>query len=322
MNQLKRIAAAAILTVWAGVSPAQQPLPAPMKPVYAPGQQDPRQAPPAQQGAKGQAVVQDGIVVRPMSRMRVLTSESQIEQQSQQQYLSMMQQANQKGMLVPADHPQTVRVRSIAKRIIPYTTRWNAGASKWEWQVNLINSPQINAFCMPGGRVGVFTGIITTLKLTDDEIAAILGHEIAHALREHGREQMGKSMATNVGARLGGAVLSAILGVDPNLTDTVARYGVQFASLKFSRDDEREADLIGLDLAARAGFDPRAGVVLWQKMAASNKGAPPAWLSTHPGGDERMRQMNEHMDVLLPLYARARGTQERQLPPYRTTAMN
>ena len=324
MNQIKKIAAVVALATCASVASARQPLPAPMKPVYAPDEQSTQQQQqqPARQQAKGQAVVQDGIVVRPMSRLRVLTSESQIEQQSKQQYLAMMQQAQQKNMLVPAEHPETIRLRNIAKRIIPYTTRWNPAAAKWEWQVNLINSEQVNAFCMPGGRVGVFTGIITKLKLTDDEIAAILGHEIAHALREHGREQMGKSMATNVGARLGGAVLSAILGVDPGLTDTVARYGAQFASLKFSRDDEREADLIGLDLSARAGFDPRAGVVLWQKMAASNKGAPPAWLSTHPGGTERIRQMNEHMDVLLPLYARAKGTSERQLPPYRTTAMN
>ena len=339
MNHLKKIVVAVAMASCAGMSPAQ-PLPAPMKPVYVPGEQSgqpqqeqqqqqqqqqrqqQQQQQPTRQQVKGQAVVQDGIVVRPMSRLRVLTSEQQIEQQSKQQYLSMMQQAQQKNMLVPAEHPETIRLRNIAKRIIPYTTRWNPAASKWDWQVNLINSPQINAFCMPGGRVGVFTGIITTLKLTDDELAAILGHEIAHALREHGREQMGKSMATNVGARLGGAVLSAILGVDPGITDTVARYGAQFASLKFSRDDEREADLIGLDLAARAGFDPRAGVVLWQKMAASNKGSPPAWLSTHPGGTERIRQMNEHMDVLLPLYARAKGTSERQLPPYRTTAMN
>ena len=335
MIQLKKTAAALALVAWAGSALAQQPLPAPMKPVYVPGQQSdyPEQQQqqqqqqrqyqqPAQQQAKGKAVVQDGIVVRPMSRLRALTSERQVEDQSKQQYLSMMQQANQKGMLVPSDHEQSVRVRNIAKRIIPYTARWNASASKWDWQVNLINSPQINAFCMPGGRVGVFTGILSTLKLTDDEVAAILGHEIAHALREHGREQMGKSMATNVGARLGGAVLSAILGVDPGITDTVARYGAQFASLKFSRDDEREADLIGLDLSARAGFDPRAGVVLWQKMAAASKGSPPQWLSTHPGGAERIRQMNEHMDVLLPLYARARNTSERQLPPYRTTAMN
>lgn len=285
-----------------------------MSPVYVQDQGPSRQ----QAGEKGK-VVQDGIEVRPMSRLRALTSEKQVEQQARQQYTAMMQQAQQKGALVPSNHPQTVRLRNIARRIIPHTTRWNPAAAKWDWQVNLINAPQINAFVMPGGRVGFFTGILTKLNLTDDEVAAIMGHEIAHALREHGRGQMGKSMATNVGARLGGAVLASLLGIDPGITDSVAQYGAQFASLKFSRDDEREADLIGLDLAARAGFDPRAGIVVWQKMAAQNKGAPPAWLSTHPGGSERIRAMNEHMNVLLPLYARSKGVSTRQLPPYRTT---
>jgi len=301
MNKLTKIAAALALASCTALAPAQQPLP---------------------QQVQGQAVVQDGIEVRPLSRFRHLAPESVVEQQSKQQYVQMMQQAQQKGALVPATDPQVVRLRAIARRIIPQTTRWNHAASKWEWQVNLIASDQVNAFCMPGGRVGFFSGILTKLKLTDDEVAAIMGHEIAHALREHGREQMGKSMATNVGARVGGALLASIFGIDPSVTDTFARYGAQFASLKYSRDDEREADLIGLDLAARAGFDPRAGIVLWQKMASLNKGAPPAWLSTHPGGGARIEQMNAHMDVLLPLYARAKGTSVRQLPPYRSVAMN
>lgn len=316
MQSLKKIALAVSLAACAATAGAQQPLPTPLKPVAAPGQEPVRQ----QQGEAGK-VVQDGIEVRPMSRLRVLTSEKQVEAQSKQQYLALMQQAQQKGALVPANHPETVRLRNIARRIIPQTARWNPAAAKWDWQVNLVNSSQINAFCMPGGRVGFFSGILIKLKLTDDEVAAIMGHEIAHALREHGREQMGKSMATNVGARLGGAVLSALLGIDPGITDTVAQYGAQFASLKFSRDDEREADLIGLDIAARAGFDPRAGVILWQKMAAQNKSAPPAWLSTHPGGSDRIRAMQEHMDVLLPLYARAKGTSTAKLPPYRTNPL-
>ncbi len=174
---------------------------------------------------------------------------------------------------------------------------------------------------MPGGRIGFFSGILTQLKLTDDEAAAIMGHEIAHALREHGRAQQGKNVATSVGTRVLGALGSAIFGIDPSVTDTVARVATQGMSLKYSRDDEREAGLIGLDIAARAGFDPRAGVVLWQKMAALNKSAPPQFLSTHPGGAARIDAMNKHMNVLLPLYARSKGTPVRNLPPYRT-AMN
>ena len=265
--------------------------------------------------------VQDGIAVRPMSRWRMLAPSEQIEAQALQQYTALMQKAQQQDALAPADHPQTVRLRNIAKRIIPYTTRWNPAAAKWDWQVNLLGSKQVNAFCMPGGKIAFYSGILTELKLTDDEVAAVMGHEIAHALREHSREQFGKSTATNIGARLGGAALSAILGIDPRVTDTVAQYGAQFASLKYSRDDEREADLIGLDLAARAGYDPRAGVVLWQKMASLNKSQPMAFLSTHPAGAERIQQIQSHMNVLLPMYARSKGTSAERLPPYRTAAL-
>ena len=310
MKNFKQIAIAAALCAASVVASAQQPLPQPI-----PNQQ--------QQGDRGEkgVAVQDGIAVRPMSRLRMIVPGEKIDQQAQQQYAGMMGKAQEKGALAPDNHPQVIRLRAIAKRIIPYAPRWNPMSSKWNWQVNLLASDQVNAFCMPGGRIAFFSGILTTLKLTDDEVAAIMGHEIAHALREHGREQMGKSAVTSVGARVGGALIGAFLGIDPGITDTVAQYGAQLYSLKFSRDDEREADLIGLDLAARAGFDPRAGVVLWQKMGSLNKRAPMEWMSTHPGGADRMRKMNEHMDVLLPLYARSKGTSVNQLPPYRTVAI-
>lgn len=293
MNKLKQIVLAVSLAACAGAAPVH---------------------------AK-EAPVQDGIQVRPMPRYRELASQEQMEQQAQQQYAALLAEANKQGALAPANHPQTIRLRNIAKRIIPHATRWNPAASRWNWQVNLLGSDQVNAFCMAGGRIAFFSGILTKLKLTDDEAAAIMGHEISHALREHGREQMVKSAGTSMGLRLGGALLSGVLGIDPRLTDTVAQYGSQLASLKFSRDDEREADLIGLDLAARAGYDPRAGIALWQKMATLSKSAPPAFLSTHPGGSNRIQQMKDHMDVLLPLYARAKGTTTAKLPPYRTTAI-
>ena len=279
----------------------------------------PRQIGPAQ--SSSDTTVQDGIEVRPMSRWTVLASKTRMEQEAAQQYQALLGQAQQKGALVPADHPQVIRLRGIAKRVIPHASRWNPEAAKWNWQVNLLASNQVNAFCMAGGRIGFFSGILTSLKLTDDEVAAIMGHEIAHALREHGREQAGKSAATNVVGRLIGVGAAALLGIDPGITDTVAQYGAQAFSLKYSRDDEREADLIGLDLAARAGFDPRAGIALWQKMGMLSKSQPIALLSTHPGGEERIRKMNDHMNVLLPLYARSKGTAVSELPPYRTTAL-
>jgi predicted Zn-dependent protease len=268
--------------------------------------------------AEPQKVVQDGIAVKELSPWRHLQPEAVVDQQASQQYSGLMAQARQKGALVPENHPQVVRLRAIAKRIIPFSTRWNPEAAKWKWQVNLLNSKQVNAFCMPGGRIAFYTGILTSLKLTDDEVAAVMGHEIAHALREHGRERAAKSTATGVVSRIIGAGVAAYTGIDPRLTDVATNALGQMVVLKFSRDEEREADLIGLDLAARAGFDPRAGVALWQKMGALNKRAPVELLSTHPGGQERIDQINAHMNVLLPLYARSQGVNPASLPAYRT----
>jgi predicted Zn-dependent protease len=257
-----------------------------------------------------------------MSKLRGLASAEEFDAQSRQQYLQLMSEAQKMGALVPDSDPQVVRLRAIAKRIIPSATRWNPEAANWKWQVNLLNSSQVNAFCMPGGRIAFFTGILTSLKLTDDEVAAVMGHEIAHALREHGRERAAKSTATGVASRIAGAGLSAWLGIDPRITDTATNALGQLVVLKFSRDEEREADLIGLDLAARAGYDPRAGIALWRKMGALNKREPVQLLSTHPGGEERISDIQGHMDVLMPLYARSIGTSVGKLPPYRTLQPN
>jgi Zn-dependent protease with chaperone function len=291
MKRLKRVVLMLALCAHAGIVPA---------------------APPQQE-----VVVQDGIAVRPLNKFwRVVTSEKALEQQSAQQYLGLLQKAHEQGALVPAHDPRVQRLRAVAARLIPFTPRWNPAAKNWKWQVNLLQSGEVNAFCMPGGRIAFFTGIIDKLKLTDDEIAAVMGHEIAHALREHGLEQTGKSNLTSLGARLGGAALAAWLGIDPNVTGTVTNAAGQLLVLKFSRDDEREADLVGLDVAARAGYDPRAAVSLWRKMAALNQRAPIELLSTHPLGNERIEQIQQHMNVLLPLYARTKGTTADKLPPY------
>jgi predicted Zn-dependent protease len=263
--------------------------------------------------------VQDGIAVTPLSRWRYLAPEEQVNAAAAQQYASLLAQAQQKGALVPATDPQVKRLRAIAQRLIPQTARWNPAARTWKWEVNLLNSAQINAFCMPGGRVAFFTGIINTLKLSDDEIAAVMGHEMAHALREHGRERMAKAGATSIASRLGGAALSSWLGIDPRLTTGATDAAGQLLVLKFSRGEEKEADLVGLDIAARAGYDPRAGVGLWQKMAALDKRAPITFLSTHPAGRDRIIDIEAHLELLLPLYARTKGTTSDRLPPYLPT---
>jgi len=264
----------------------------------------------------------DGIPVTRMSRYRGVGGDArQFDQQSKLQYDQMLQQAHQKDAVATERNPQLIRLRAIAQRLIPFTTRWNPDSANWKWEVNLLNSPTVNAFCMPGGRIAFYNGILVKLNLTDDEVAMVMGHEIAHALREHAREQAGKNTLTSFGARIAGALGSAYFGVDPRLGDAAAGVVVQGAAMSFSRDDESEADLVGLDLAARAGFDPRAGIALWQKMSSVNKAQPLPFLSTHPSGSKRIEDMDKNMYLVLPVFARARGLDPQKLPPYRSLAL-
>lgn len=246
------------------------------------------------------ALARDGVEVGPRSGFTKLVSAEQIEQAAGQQYLQMQQQAAQQRALAPDSHPQVVRLRAIAQRLIPYTYEWNERARRWRWEVNMIGSKQINAFCMPGGKIAFYFGILGQLKLTDDEVAMVMGHEMTHALREHARERIGKTMATRGAIEIGAAIFG--LG---NGGRILADMGGQLLTLKFGRDDESEADLVGMELAARAGYNPRAGVTLWNKMAAANKGAPPAWLSTHPRGPTRIHDIEASLPRVEPLYARA-----------------
>ena len=249
-----------------------------------------------------EAAAREGVDVGGNSVFTQLVSADTIEKSAAQQYAQMLQQAAAKNALGGKDHPQVRRLRGIAQKIIPYTAGWNPRAANWRWEVNLLGSKQINAFCMPGGKIAFYSGILEQLKLTDDEIATVMGHEVAHALREHARERMGKNAATGLGAGL----LSQALGLG-QVGQTVTNYGAQLLTLQFSRSDESEADLVGMELAARAGFDPRAGVSLWQKMAATSKGAPPQWLSTHPSGSTRIADIETNLPKVMPLFVRARA---------------
>jgi len=270
--------------------------------------------PPAQQGTQQP----DGIPVTKLSRMRVLADENTVNEQSKLQYTQLLSEAKEKRALVPANDPRVQRLRAIAQRIIPYASRWNPAAANWQWEVNLLNSDQVNAFCMPGGRIAFFAGILTKLNLTDDEVAMVMGHEISHALREHARKRMVESTGMSIVGKVAGAAGAYFFGIDPRLADSVTGFGAQMISLKFSRGEETEADIVGLDLAARAGFDPRAGITLWEKMGAANSRQPLEILSTHPGGESRINEMNKNMPLVLPVYARTKGTTVDKLPPYKS----
>ena len=259
----------------------------------------------------------DGVEVGDRSVATKLVPAEQLEASAAQQYRQMLQQAAQQQALAPADHPQVRRLRFLAQRLIPFVgspnLRSTPRAGQWQWEVNLIASKQVNAFCMPGGKIAFYTGILEQLQLSDDEVAQVMGHEIAHALREHARERVGKSVATRGAIELG----SALLGLK-GLGRAAADMGGELLSLKFGRDDESEADKIGLDLAARAGYNPAAGVSLWEKMAQASKGAPPQWLSTHPSGTARVKEMQANLPAVQPLYTKAPRPTESFGPPARS----
>ncbi len=239
-----------------------------------------------------------------------MVSAQQIEQAAGQQYRQMLQQASGKRALGPKEHPQVLRLRYIAQRIIPFTDECNPAAESWHWEVNLIGSQELNAFCMPGGKIAFYWGILAKLQLDDDEVAAIMGHEISHALLEHARERMGKTTATRLGIELGAALLG--LGSAGRMAGDL---GGQLLTLRFSRDDESEADRLGMIMAAKAGYDPRAGVTLWRKMMAASKGAPPQFLSTHPSSETRIHDIEALLPRAEPIYAAAAKPTQRFGPP-------
>lgn len=260
----------------------------------------------------------EGIAVPKRSVASNFASSESLERRAQAEYAQLLQQASAQRALAPAGHPSLVRLQTIARRLIPHSHRFSDRADDWKWEVNLIGSRQINAFVMPGGKIVFYNAIIERLKLTDDEIAMIMGHEMAHALLEHGRERAGKTMIAQVGT-LVASVVSQVLGYG-DLGGQLASGAAQLTLLTFSRGDETEADLVGMDIAARAGFDPRAGIALWQKMAEAARGQPPEFLSTHPSHGTRIDRIRAALPKVMPLYARATGQRLDALPPYRSDA--
>ena len=233
----------------------------------------------------------------------LLISSQQLEQMAAQSYAKLRADATKKGTL-NADPALSQRVRAIAARIEPHTGVFRRDAPGWKWEVNVISSKELNAFCMPGGKIVFYSGLISQLGLSDDEIAVVMGHEISHALREHSREQVSQAMAAQATIGIGAALLG-LGGGSADLANTA--YDALIAT-KFSRVDESEADRIGLELTARAGYDPRAGITLWQKMMRSSGGGgrPPEFLSTHPAESNRIQQIEALLPTVMPLYDAAR----------------
>jgi len=231
----------------------------------------------------------------------MLVSAQEIEQASSQAYQQVIQEAKSKGVL-NRNAKQVQRVRRIASRLIPHTAAFRPDAVAWKWEVNVITSDQLNAWCMAGGKIAFYTGLIEKLNLTDAEIAAVMGHEIAHALREHSRERASQAMVTNLGL----SVLSAVTGVGQGGASLMGAVAKVTFELPNSRLHETEADSVGVELAARSGYDPRAAVGLWQKMAKASSGAPPQFLSTHPSYASRQQDLARDAERVMPLYQAAK----------------
>jgi len=226
-------------------------------------------------------------------------SAQQMNQSSEQSYRKMLQEGAKKNTL-NQDAAMVKRVRGIANKLIPQTSIFRSDASQWRWEVNVFQSDNVNAFCMAGGKIGFYSGLINKLQLTDGEIAAVMGHEIAHALREHVREQVSLQYAS----QLPGVILSVVTGsqIMSQLGDMVSNVTL---SLPRSRLAESEADEIGVELAARAGFDPMAAVTLWQKMGRLGGSRPPEFMSTHPSPENRQQELSRVASAVMPLYQKA-----------------
>ena len=229
----------------------------------------------------------------------MIVSEEQAQSASAQAYAKTVTDAQGKRKL-DTNSARTARVRGITERLIAQAGRILPASANWQWQMHVIDDDSVNAWCMPGGKMAVYTGLINKLSPTDDELAQVIGHEISHALLQHGRERMSRAVATNVGLQIG----SIASGVDLTGLESVAMVALELPN---SRTGETEADRVGIEIAARAGYNPNAAVSLWQKMSRLGGAKPPQWLSTHPSDEARIANLQKLVPTMMPLYQAAKG---------------
>jgi predicted Zn-dependent protease len=234
-------------------------------------------------------------------QQRMAVSSEQVNAGAQKAYAQMMAEAQKKNAL-DRDAAQVARVKNIVSRLVKQTPVFRDDAASWPWEVHVISLDEVNAWCMPAGKMAIYTGLINKLQATDDELAAVMGHEIAHALREHSREQMSQQMGTQAAIGIAGA-LFGIGELGQGVGNMVADVTLNKPK---SRTHETESDRIGVELAARAGYDPHAAVTLWEKMAKLGGGQPPQFLSTHPSHESRIADLKEYSAKVAPLYQAAK----------------
>jgi predicted Zn-dependent protease len=236
-------------------------------------------------------------------QQRMAVSSEEVNVSAEKEYAQMMAEAKKKNAL-DRDPAQVERVKRIVSRLIPQSKAFRPDALNWPWEFHVISLDEVNAWCMPHGKIAVYTGLLQKIQPTDDELAAVLGHEMAHALREHTREQISQQMGTQTLLGIAGALFG--LGeTAQSLGNAVANVTI---GLPKSRTDETEADRIGIELAARAGYDPRSAVALWEKMQKlAGGGQPPQFLSTHPSNETRIADLKQYAEKVMPLYTAAKS---------------
>jgi predicted Zn-dependent protease len=236
-------------------------------------------------------------------QQRMAVSSEEVNAGAQKAYAQMMAEAQKKNAL-DRDAAQVQRVKNIVSRLVPQTATFRQDAAKWPWEVHVVSLDDVNAWCMPAGKMAVYTGLINKLQPSDDELAAVMGHEIAHALREHSREQISQQMGTQAAIGIAGA-LFGVGELGQGIGNMVADVTLNKPK---SRTHETEADRIGVELAARAGYDPHAAVSLWEKMLKLGGSQPPQWLSTHPSNESRIADLKTYSERVMPLYQAAKGS--------------
>jgi hypothetical protein len=243
---------------------------------------------------------------------RNLIPSPMLEAQSAEEFDQIARGAEHMSRLYPPSDPHAKRVQQIVDKLIPYSLKWNDRTKNWKWDVAVLRSTDIRAYCLPGGKIIVYGGMLDKVKPNDNELGMLLGHEIAHALREHARERLGEQQA----AQLGSGTIPQLFGL-ADLGEAPLGIGTQLLEMKYERADETEADVIGSEIASRAGFDPRAAITLWDKLAvATRSNRDQGFIYVHPYNPTRRADIMKRLPDMLPLYAKAIGKTVDALPDY------
>jgi hypothetical protein len=271
----------------------------------APGAADnrpPPYTPPAQQLRFGSYAV-----------FRNLIPSQQLEAQAADEFEQIVYGAQHADRLYPDTDARVIRVHTILDKLIPYSLKWNERAKNWKWQIAVIRSPDIRMYCLPGGKIVIYGGILDRVHLNDNELGMLLGHEIAHALREHARERLGEQQAAQLDSS---GTIPQLFGL-ADLGAAPLGIGSQLLEMKYTPTDETEADVIGSDIASRAGYDPRAAITLWDKLAAAtHSNRNQGYIYVHPYTPARRQDLMKRLPDMLQLYARAIGKTVDELPDY------